>query len=108
MSFGFEVYSDVVPNKVLTSSRDFLLSVLDVFEESPLNSSSRVYKDAAQFDLIIVQTQEEPAVVTREALLSLNTLQFSINTVGADKVVSWSPNIQFGVVRTVVVYVLGS
>lgn len=108
MSFGFEVYSNTVPGKVLVSSRDFVLSTLDVFEVSPFSYGNKTYANAAEFELIIVQTQVEPSVVDLNSLLALNTLQFAVNNSGADKVVSWSPNIQFGLVSNVIVYVLGS
>lgn len=106
MSFGF-TFHDAAGNK-LADSTDYLASVIDIFTVLPSSTGSKTYPDTSGLDLYVVQTREQPSIVTLASGLSLNSVVTVLSDSGPDTILSWSPGISFGTAFPITLLVYGA
>jgi hypothetical protein len=105
MTYGFKLYGPT--GNVEMSSDDFSYVPIDSLLVSPAATGSKTYTGLGSINMIVVQTPEEPVSIDQGSLLAFNTVNTTVTTVGADKVVGWSPGVQYGTVYNVNLFVLG-
>ena len=104
MSFGFVFYDDLgVPR---LSSQKYGFSVADTFTVSATSSGTKRYEALGDVAVRIVQTQQEPSVTTKAAILSFSGLTVTGVVDGADYLLSWIPRFSDGNAYPVTIYVL--
>lgn len=106
MSFGFKVWDALGVARL--SSDDFSVASVDVFTVSPTSTGSKTYVDAGGYDFIVTQTQVEPTTTDIASLRSFNSVTITVTTSGSNKVVSWVPGKQVGLLYDVIIYVMGA
>ncbi len=105
MSLGFKIFNEIGGN--VLSSDDLTFSIIDVFSVSPNSSGSKTYANLAGRNVIIAQSAVEPTSIDFTSLFSLNSMTTSSFNSGSDKVVSWSPGVQYLNAYNVQLFVLG-
>lgn len=104
IGFGFAIYN--AAGQEILSSDSYGFSFVDHFIVAPADSGSRRYAQMADVPVKIIQSQQEPATVSKTTLMSLSCMNTWTTTDGADLLVHWSPRFVVGSGQSVAIYVL--
>jgi len=105
MSFGFKIWNSA--GTQILSSADLSFNLIDLFQVSPTSSGSRTYSGLAGKTIIVAQSAVEPTAIDFTSLFSLNSVSTNVYDSGPDKVLNWSPGMQYLSAYNVQLYVFG-
>lgn len=105
MAHGLEIF-DASGDKLFDSNH-FSGFLLDVFTVGPNDSNSVVYNDKQDLTVRVIQSTVEPSSWNHQTYMSFTTMSTSVTYNASSVTVSYSPGVQVGTTRNVILYILG-